>query len=160
VVLGTAVPQRTNFSIQLGNVVNPSTAGTYSIASVTFTRQGTTNQTVNISGETYAIATAPYLSMTIETPDAGQAVDFGNVDPGVTVSGKQVRVTVTSSAAYTMSRSVGGAATQLGLSVTGGVSGPGAAGTATYTDNYAITPLWTTDPEVPLTATVIYTVTQ
>lgn len=160
VVLGTPVAQRTNFDIVLGNVLNPSTAGPYSVASVTFTCQGSTNQTVNISAKTYTIVAAPYISMTIETPDAGQSVDFGTVDPGVTVAGKQVRVTVTSSAGYTMSRTIGGDATLLGLSVTGGASGPGGAGTTAYTDNYAITPPWTTDPEVPLTATVTYTVTQ
>ena len=160
VVLGTPVGQRTNFTIQLDNVVNPTTAGTYSIASVTFTRQGTTDQTVNIGGTTYTIAAAPYLSMTITTPDAGQGVDFGTVDPAVTVAGKQVRVTVTSSAAYTMSRSISGDAALLGLSVSGSASGTGTAGTATYTDDYSITPPWTTDPNVPLTATVTYTVTQ
>lgn len=162
VVLGTPVGQRTNFNIQLDNVVNPTTAGAYAIASVTFTRQGTTNQTVNIGGTTYTIAAAPYLSMTITTPDdPGLLVDFGLVDPGVTTPSKQVTVTVSSSADYTITRSLGGSATQLGLAVTGGAAGLKPAGlNQLWTDTYTLTPLWTTDPEVTLTATVVYTVTQ
>lgn len=161
VVLGTPVGQRTNFTIQLDNVVNPTTAGTYSIASVTFTRQGTTDQTVNIGGSTYTIAAAPYISMTITTPDdPGLLVDFGDIDPGVTTATKQVTVAVTSSADYTITRTIGGSATALGLSVSGTATGAKLAGTATWTDDYALTPPWTTDPEVTLTATVVYTVTQ
>lgn len=161
VVLGTPIAQRTNFSIQLNNVVNPTTAGTYSIASVTFTRQGTTNQTVNISGSTYTITPAPYLSMTITTPDdPGLLVDFGDIDPGITTAAKQVTVQVVSSANYTITRTLGGSATALGLDVTGTATGPKLAGTDTWTDVYALTPLWTTDPEITLTATVVYTVTQ
>ncbi len=160
VVLGTPIPQRTSFDLVFGNIVNPSTAGTYSIPSVTFTRQGTTNQTVGISGETYAILAAPFLSMTITTPDAGQTVDFGTIDPGATTSARQVSVRVISSANYTIARTVGGSSTELGLLITGTATGAKTAGTSTYVDDYVLTPLWTTDPEVALTATVVYTVTQ
>ncbi len=160
VVLGTPIPQRTSFDLALGNIVNPSTAGTYSIPSVTFTRQGTTNQTVGISGETYTIVAAPFLSMTITTPDAGQTVDFGTIDPGVATSARQVNVQVISSANYTIARTVGGSSTELGLLISGTATGAKTAGTASYVDDYVLTPLWTTDPEVPLTATVVYTVTQ
>lgn len=161
VVLGTPIGQRTNFSIQFDNVVNPTTAGTYTIASVTFTRQGTTNQTVNIGGSTYTIAAAPYLSMTITTPDdPGLLVDFGDIDPGVTTATKQVTVAVTSSAGYTITRTIGGSATALGLNVSGTATGTKLAGTGIWTDDYVLTPPWTTDPETTLTATVVYTVTQ
>ncbi|MDO8848852.1 MAG: DUF2808 domain-containing protein [Coriobacteriia bacterium] len=160
VVLGTPIAQRTSFDIAFGNVVNPSTAGTYSIPSVTFTRQGTTNQTINISGETYGIVAAPYLSMTITTPGSGQTVDFGTIDPGVATSARQVSVQVVSSANYTIARTVGGSWTELGLLVSGTATGAKTAGTAGYVDDYVLTPLWTTDPEIPLTATVVYTVTQ
>jgi hypothetical protein len=160
VVLGSLIPQRTNFDVQLGNVINPTTAGTYAIPSVTFTRQGTTDQTVDVSDETYDILAAPYLSMTVTTPDAGQTVDFGAIDPGVSIGGKQVTVEVTSSAAYTITRMIGGDATALGLAITGTATGAKPLGTATFTDDYMLTPPWTTDPEIPLTATVTYTVTQ
>lgn len=160
VVLGTPVAPRTTFSIQLDNVRNPSTAGTYAIASVTFARQGTTDQTIDISTDTYTIVAAPYLSMTITTPDPGQTVDFGSIDPGVPTAAKQVTVAVTSSAGYTITRALGGSATALGLNVTGTATGTKPAGTRTWTDDYVLTPPWTTDPEVALTATVVYTVTQ
>jgi hypothetical protein len=160
VVLGTPVAGPVSLPVTINNVRNPTTAGTYSIASVTFTRQGTTSQSVNISTTTYTIAPAPYISMTITTPDPGQIVDFGTIDPGVATAAKQVQVTVTSSAAYTITRSYGGSSAALGLVVTEGASGTQSAGTLSWTDDYTLTPPWTTDPEVILTATVTYTVTQ
>ena len=161
VVLGTPVPGPATMPVTIGNVRNPSTAGTYSIPSVTFTRQGAANQTLNTSGATYTIGAAPYISMTITTPDdPGLLVDFGSIDPGVTTATKQVSIQVTSSANYTITRTIGGSSALLGLVVTGTATGAKTAGTATWLDDYLLTPPWTTDPDVTLTATVVYTVTQ
>jgi hypothetical protein len=98
--------------------------------------------------------------MTITTPDAGQTVDFGAIDPEVATASKQVTLAVDSSAAFTITRTVGGDATALGLAITGTATGAKPLGTATFTDDYMLTPPWTTDPEIMLTATVTYTVTQ
>ena len=157
--------------IGLGGITNPSAQGTYAVGDAT--HPGTiTFQTANpnnnqarapqyITSPSYTIGPPPYLTMTITTPDAGQTVDFGAIDPGVTTPAKQVTVTVSSSAAYTISRAYGGSAAQLGLTVNGTATGTKTAGdNQVWTDDYQLTPLWTTDPEVPLTATVVYTVTQ
>lgn len=164
VTLGTVMPQRTNFSVEIGNVRNPSTAGTYEITQVVF-HLTNGDQTVDLGGNgTYTITLAPYLSMTITTPDDGQSVDFGSIDPDVTTVGRDVVLEITSSAQYTITRAVGGDSGLLGLDVTGvpvDVLQPAAATTpATFTDTFTLTPPWTTDPEVPLVANVTYTVTQ
>ena len=164
VTLGATIPQQTNFSIVIDNVRNPSAAGAYSIASVTF-HLTAGDQTVDLGGKgAYTITPAPFLSMTITTPDDCQSVDFGSIDPGVTTNGKNVTLEITSSAQYTITRSVGGANGLLGLSVSGvpvNVLQPAAAATpATFTDTFTLTPPWTTDPEVPLVANITYTVTQ
>jgi hypothetical protein len=153
-----------NVNLTIENVRNPSTAGTYAITQVVFHRTNG-NQTVGLGGNgTYTITPAPFLSMTITTPDDGQSVDFGSIDPGVTTSGKDVILEITSSAQYTITRSAGGANGLLGLSVSGvpvNVLQPAAAATpATFTDTFTLTPPWTTDPEVPLVANITYTVTQ
>jgi len=161
VMLGTPIAERTTFSIELGNVRNPSAAGDYTVTQVIFHRPNG-DQTVTLTTQqgTYTITAGPYLSMTITTPDDGQSVDFGSIDPDVTTAAKIVTVQVTSSAAYTITRTIGGDAALLGLDVTGTASGAGAAGTATYADDYTLTPPWTTEPDVPLVAAVTYTVTQ
>ncbi|MBN2841244.1 MAG: hypothetical protein JXP37_09855, partial [Coriobacteriia bacterium] len=133
----------------------------YAITQVTFHRpNGDQTVTLTATQGTYTITAAPYLSMTITTPDDGQSVDFGAIDPDVTTPAKTVTVQVTSSAAYTITRTIEGDAALLGFDVTGTASGAGSAGTATYADEYTLTPPWTTEPDVPLVATVTYTVTQ
>lgn len=157
------VGPQNNVTLTIGNVRNPGVPGTYSITQVIF-RVNNTNQTVNLGTDgTYTIGAAAFLSMTITTPDDGQSVEFGAIDPDVTTGTRVVVLAVTSSAQYTISRSVvGGAA--LGLDVSGvpvGVLQPAAAATpATFTDTYRLRPPWDTSPEVLLTATVQYTVTQ
>ena len=165
VTLGTPIGERTTFGIVLGNIVNPSVAGTYAIGSVTFHRPaGDQTVTLGTNGQ-YTIADAPYVSMTITTPDPGQSLDFGLVDPGETTLPKVVSVEVMSSAAYTVTRTVTGDGALLGLEVNGsatlaGLVGTGLAGTTTFADQYTVTPPWTTDPEAQLAASITYTVTQ
>lgn len=146
--------------LTLGNIRNPSAPGTYAIPQVTF-HLPSGDQTVNLSAATYTITPAPYLSMTITTPDPGQTVDFGAIDPGVTTpQAKSVTISVTSSAAYTLTRAIGGNPLMLGLAVSTPTSRVGSPGSTAFTDEFTLTPPWTTDPGVPLTATITYTVTQ
>jgi len=140
------------FDIAFGpafGLLNPTTGGDYVLA------VSTTAQTAAANSPAYTIA-VDFLTMSIDTA----SVDFGAVDPGVTSGPRAVRVTVASSAPVTITRALGGDTTLLGLSVSGDAVGAKPAGTATYVDSYTITPPWTTDPDVPLLATVAYTATQ
>jgi len=164
VTYGTPIvgPQN-NVSLIINNVRNPLLAGSYSITQVIFHRTAG-DQTLTLgTGGAYTIAPAPYLMMTITTPDGDQSVEFGAIDPGATTGGKNVRLQITSSAQYTITRAVTGGGS-LGLEVSGvpvGTPQPATVATpATFTDTFTLTPPWTTDPGVPLVATVVYTVTQ
>ena len=165
VTLGTPIPQRTTFTIELGNVRNPSTAGDYAITQVIFHRPNG-DQTVTLTTQqgTYTITAGPYLSMTITTPDDGQTVDFGSIDPDVTTAEKTVGIAVLSSAPYTITRGVTGDDAALGLQIAGVPSGVAQVAApllpAVFVDTLTLTPPWTTDPDVPLTATLSYTVVQ
>lgn len=143
------------------NINNPITPGAYNIPSVTFISNGSP-QTINLgkSGN-YNILTSPYLTLTITTPDAPQTVNFGNVDPGVPVSGS-VLIEIDSSGVWTMTRSITGSVAALGFAVTSpapiGVAT--AAGFHRYTETYTVNPPWTTTPGMLYTTAVTYTVTQ
>jgi hypothetical protein len=125
----------------------------------TGTNPSTSVVTLGPNGD-YSITTAPYLSMTINTPDAGQSVDFGAVDPGATTSGASVSVSVNSSAPFTVTRTISGSQAQLGLTVVGTAIGAKPMGSAVFSDVYRLTPPWTTAPQIALTSSVVYTVTQ
>ena len=164
ITYGTPItgPQN-NVALVIDNVRNPGTPGSYGITQVIFHRTAG-NQTLALGpGGTYTITPAPFLSMTITTPDDGQTVDFGAIDPGVTTGSKTVALSIRSSAQFTITRAVSGGG-PLGLEVSGvpvGTRQPAAAVTpATFTDILTLTPPWTTDPEVPTVASVTYTVTQ
>lgn len=155
------VPDKTTFFVTIAGVINPP-VGTYNAGNVTMywrnTQTGVTGSTALATGD-YTIAD-PYISMTITTPAAGQTVDFGNIDPGVATPIQVVTVVVDSSAPYDIIRTPGGDAGLLGLFITGTAVGPQAQGLQTFTDQYSLNPPWTTDPSVPLTAIVTYTVVQ
>lgn len=150
-------------SVSIGGITNPTAFGVYNVGNIVFRTVNPNNNQQradqSLASADYSIAEM-YISLTVETPDAGQSVDFGLIDPGVATPARQVRLTVDSSAPYTISRAVAGDATLLGLSVSGTATGPGPAGVATYTDAYTLNPPWTTTPAVPLVATVTYTVVQ
>lgn len=154
------IPASTTFSVVVGGVTNPA-GGTYSVGNITFNTLlfGLIPTTGNAGTGGYTIASG-HITLTIQTPNAGQSVDFGAIDPGVTTAPRSVTVTVNSSSGYTISRSVAGDATRMGLAVSGNANGTKPAGTASFTDSFTLTPPWTTDPGVPLVATVTYTVTQ
>ncbi|PKQ30383.1 MAG: hypothetical protein CVT60_00520 [Actinobacteria bacterium HGW-Actinobacteria-10] len=152
---------KTAFDIVLDNIVNPG-VGTYNMGSITFawydTRDGIPQTTALATGD-YTI-TDPYISLTITTPADGQTVAFGPIDPGVSTATQDVTIEVDSSAPYDIIREPGGDASLLGLLITGTAVGPQAQGVQTFTDSYSLNPPWTTDPSMPLTATVTYTVIQ
>lgn len=162
VTLGTAIAGNTTFSIVLDNVVNPTTPGTYTITQAIFHRGAGGDQTVTWPANqgTYTILASPYLIMTITTPDPDQSVEFGAIDPGVSTAPRQVLVDVTSSAPFTITRTLGGDTTAIGLNVTGTANGTGPAGASSFADELTLTPPWTTDPGTPLVATITYTVVQ
>jgi hypothetical protein len=66
-------------------------------------------------------------------------------------------VTVQSSGIYSLSSSISGDNALMGLTVGGAANGIKPRGTATYFDSYQINPPWSTDPQVPLHASVMYT---
>ena len=166
VTFTTPIARSTNFTVALGGIGNPVIPGTYNSppAPITFyttDRFGNNPSTSSAATAAYTIVAAPgYISMTITTPNAPQTVAFGSVDPGTSPPSASVSVAVTSSSAFTIVRTVTGSAALMGLSVVGTAQGAKPAGAATYTDSYTITMPWTTDPQVPLTASVQYTVTQ
>ena len=100
----------------------------------------------------------PMLTMTIETPDAAQTVDFGAVDPGATPS-EDVTVTVQSNQTWTMTKTLSGQVADLGLTTSLVAPAAVAAGENTYTDTYSLDVPWTTSPGAK-TAYVQYSVTQ
>lgn len=167
------VPTLTPFAISIDNITNRTDSGTFSDIQLVFhtTNNGGKQALTNtLTAAAYTIAPAPYISMTITTPDDGQSVDFGAIDPGVTTDPKTVTLGVLSSAQFTITRSVadpGGAIAKLGMVSTWAPVGtlgtlrPAApAAAALFTDTFTLTPPWTTDPEQLLTVSVTYTVVQ
>ena len=123
-VTPTPIDPSSRFTIVLDGIVNPTTAGTYNIPSITFqtsalptgTNPSSSVVTLGVDGD-YAITAAPYINMTITTPDAGQSVDFGSIDPGVTTPGSIVTVSVSSSLPFTITRTLSGSPALLGLNL-------------------------------------------
>jgi hypothetical protein len=100
------------------------------------------------------------LTLTVTTPDAGQSVDFGAIDPGASSATAQVDLSVQSNRAYDLSvAKTGDAAIGLTTSPIGATGEPATASQA-YTDTYQLVNVpWTTTPGAH-SATVLYTVTQ
>lgn len=104
----------------------------------------------------------PKITLTVTTPDAGQVVDFGTVDPG-SYSGESVSLSVNSNKQFDLvasqdTASFGGIS--LTRSLGAGESNIAKGASIARTDNYSINVPWTVDPDVDYTATVTYTVTQ
>lgn len=162
VTLARPIGPRSNFTATIEGIVNPA-AGTYNPGNITFytiDKQGRTGTSNAATGNYTITPGAPYLALTISTPDPDQTVDFGDIDPGMTAGPALVTVEVNSSAPYTVTRTLSGSVTALGLSVTGSATGAHPAGFASYTDSYTLTPSYSTTPEIPLNAAVLYTVVQ
>lgn len=157
---GTPKGPSTNFIVEIGNVRNPMTPGTYSLVNpIVFTRSNGQTQNLNLQGRRgdFTIAVSPYMVLSITTPDEEQSVNFGTVDPGATTAPRTVRVTVDSSIDFAVTKSLSGQHAQMGLATTALPHGPQIAGIHVYNDAYSLTPAWTTDPG-PYSAHVVYTV--
>ena len=98
--------------------------------------------------------------MTITTPDTGQSVDFGNVDPGIPSATETVTVQVNSTGAYTITRTLGGDNTEMGLGDHGWGKRLEAGRQLDLQRHLSAHTPWTTAPSIPLTATVVYSVVQ
>jgi flagellar basal body-associated protein FliL len=121
----------------------------------------TISGTSPVSGSVTVTATVnPKINLTIVSPDATNTVNFGAVDPGVTSGIKTVTLSVDSNKIFSVSKTITGSNAQLGLVTTLANSSGNAKGAAVpFSDNYTITPPFTTDPGT-YNAFVQYTVTQ
>jgi|GEM_PF-1087066 len=157
------VPRRQAVTISVGGITNPVAPGPYTVGNITFLIANPGGSSPRPPQQhpsgAYTILTH-HLTMTVTTPDAGQSVLFGSVNPDVTSPAKTVGVTVDSSVAYTITRTVSGDASLMGLVVTGTAHGAGSAGVTGFSDSLTVTPPWTTDPDVTYGATVTYSVVQ
>jgi len=162
VTFTTRIARNTNFSVSLGNIVNPP-AGSYTASlSLTVTNTSGGNPTkTSVPVASYTITPVPpHLKLTITTPAATQTVNFGSVNPGVAAASQTVTLTVDSTANFTISRTVSGQVAEMGLAFSTLPTGTQTPGVHVYSDVYTVTPPWTTAPATTLTASVMYTVTQ
>jgi len=103
----------------------------------------------------------PKITLTVTTPEAGQMVDFGTVDPGVSAS-KVVNLSVDSNKQFDVvaaqdTSAFGGITLNRTLGF--GQSNLAKGGNVALNDSYSLDVPWTTDPSA-YTASVTYTVTQ
>ncbi len=101
------------------------------------------------------------LTLTIVTPDAGQSVDFGTLDPGAVAGGESVSLNVKSNKAYDLTEAITAVAADEIQLTTDFTNVAGAAKTASqnYTSNYTLTVPFDAAPGAHST-TVVYTATQ
>lgn len=93
------------------------------------------------------------LSLTIT--DA--LVDFGALDPEQLSNIEHVGLIIEASVPYTLTRTLSGAVSEMGLTISGADSRSFPAGNRVVTDTLQATAPWTTDPEIPLEVTISYT---
>lgn len=119
----------------------------------------TYNGAGSVSGSVAVTATvSPKLTMTIDTPDDAQTVDFGIVDPGSLVTRPAVNVAVQSNKAFGLTVGTSGDVAALDFQTTALAAG-GAAGVTNFSDTYSVNVPWSTAPGVYHT-TVQYTAAQ
>ena len=101
----------------------------------------------------HAVPGAPWVELTLSET----AIDFGAVDPGVPYSHSGLGVQVKSNVTFDLMKTLGGAASEIGLSSTFanlfGIDG----GTRNYSDVVSIDVPWSTDPGA-YQAQIVYTV--
>lgn len=128
-------------------LVNPA-AGSYSISVSTSAEAGAG------TCPPFAIG-VPHLVVSIDV----SSVDFGVIYPGTLTAPATVNVTVDCDASYVITRDVTGDVAAMGLTVTGDASGTKAGGTPTvHTDTFRANMSWDTDPGLPLSVDIQYTV--
>ncbi|NTU72345.1 MAG: hypothetical protein HGB10_11090 [Coriobacteriia bacterium] len=104
---------------------------------------------------------ASKMTLTVTTPDAGQSIDYGAVDPGDVITGEAVQLNVKSNKAYDLDEAITAVAADELQVATDFTNVAGAAKTASqnYASNYTLTVPFDCAPGVH-TATVVYTATQ
>lgn len=85
----------------------------------------------------------PRLRLTIATPDPGQAVEFGAIDPG-TLYTDTVDVTCQSNRDYDLAITPAGDVAALGFTQSQAALDEAPKGTQTYTDTYGVNASWDT----------------
>lgn len=102
----------------------------------------------------------PKITLTIDTPDAAQTVDFGTIDPETPASGT-VDLSVKSNKVYDLTVGApAGDVAELGFTKTlASATGEAKTSGTAYTDTYGINVPFTTDPGA-YAVTVQYTVAQ
>ena len=128
---------------------------------VTYPGSGNPNSAASNSANPVEVKATvnPKITLTIDTPDPGQEVLFGAVDPETEYT-DSVGLQVKSNKTYDLAVVKGGQSALIGLTtdLQAGLTDQ-AKGTNTYTDDYKINVPYTTDPG-NYVATVQYTVTQ
>lgn len=139
----------------------------FGVAGAAFADSATyTNNTPPLASTTAAPVTVsatvnPKISLTVTTPDVGQTVAYGAVDPGATYGGKTVNLVVNSNKRFDLTAvqnttSFGTLTlTRSFANALGNAKGINVA----FADNYSITVPADADP-LPYTATVTYSVVQ
>lgn len=130
------------------------TMGIFAVAD-TVTHSGTSP----VSGTVTARATVnPMIALTITTPDVGQAVEFGAVNPE-TAHSDTVNLEVRSNRNFDLTRSITGDVALMGFSTSLGAQMNQVRGVRPFSDTYSINVPYTTLPG-SYAASVTYTVTQ
>ncbi len=124
---------------------------------VTYPGAGNPNSTAS-GNVTVSARVNPKITLTITTPDAGQTVAFGDVDP-MSGATEVVGVQVSSNKTYDLTKVVTGDDALMGLSTSLADQVDQSKGTNAYSDTYTLNTPYTTDPG-DYSATVAYTVLQ
>lgn len=159
VTFDTPVPRRTDFSLSLGGIVNPSAPDTYDLGPITVYRLHQVQNWVLDPPHDVATApvtiVAPYLNLSIST----NLLEF-ELQPDTVSPPQYVVLHVESSHDYTITREITGDADLFGLTVEGEAEGTKTAGIGEHTDTYTAEVTWTAEGGATYTATVVYSVVQ
>jgi len=154
IVFTTPIPKNAVLTFSISGVTNPS-AGSYTNA-VTFNivdHKGA-RSTETVTSPAYSIIDR-ILTVTLSSSSL-----YFDLTPEVVSPDQYVTLNVTSSHAYTITRTVAGDSGLMGLTVSGAATGAQTAGTAALTDTYSASVPWTTPGAATYTATVTYTIVQ
>jgi hypothetical protein len=106
-----------------------------------------------LARQSITVSLLKWVSLTMDSTE----IDFGALSPGTPSAIRTISYQVDSNAGCTVSRSVTGDVTLMGLTVTGPALGVAAAGPQTYVDGLQATAPWSTDPGTNLRVTISYT---
>lgn len=152
--------KNSDIALTLNGVTNPASVGTHTVERITFSvvnlkPSPTPGEETYTSAASYTIIPEPTLSISVDSAN----LDFGTLLPGDTPPAQNVNVTVVAGMAYTMTRTISGDASDLGVVVTGTAEGAKAPGTFTYAEAVTVAPGWDAPADTTLTAQILYSVT-